>query len=577
MTTAVEYATVTSKPVPQSEPLSEEQVPNRSGGFVYEVDDWAVLDRFLILGAEGNTYYARQEEITKDSTKVLQRLIAKSPERFVDRIAEVSDLALAPRNSPAIFALALACNREAAPDERQWHADDMRFYAYKAVNVVCRTSTHLFEWLGAMKAVREIERGEHGVEKALSGRGVVKAIQRWYNAKTDEELLYQVTKYRNRHGWTHADAIRLGHLSSKPGSVRSIIYKFALGIDTDKGLSGSQIFNTDEEENIVRLGAFLWMRDDGPEVERVKRIIDSLKFTWEMIPDGYLKEKRVWEALVDHMPVMALIRHLAKLSNIGVIDQISGHDKIEKRITNPKALKRARIHPVQVLNAYQTYRSGKGFRGNLEWNPSERISDALDKAFELSFENIEPSGMRFYLGVDCSPSMMHGQVAGLAGISPREAAAAMTMATVRTEPFCYVAGFSSSGEHAWDWCCGSNGMTALGIGRASSISQAIDATQLIKWGGTDCSLPMLDALEKGLRVDVFVIYTDNETYAGRMHPAEALRRYRKRMGIDAKLVIVAFDGSKFSIADPKDRGMLDMVGFDSSGPKIISAFAKGEL
>ena len=46
------------------------------------------------------------------------------------------------------------------------------------------------------------------------------------------------------------------------------------------------------------------------------------------------------------------------------------------------------------------------------------------------------------------------------------------------------------------------------------------------YGGTDCALPMLYALERGLEVDAFVIYTDSETWAGAIHPAQALRRGR---------------------------------------------------
>ena len=34
-------------------------------------------------------------------------------------------------------------------------------------------------------------------------------------------------------------------------------------------------------------------------------------------------------------------------------------------------------------------------------------------------------------------------------------------------------------------------------------------------GGTDCAQPMLYAKRKKLAVDVFIVYTDNETWAGR--------------------------------------------------------------
>ena len=94
-------------------------------------------------------------------------------------------------------------------------------------------------------------------------------------------------------------------------------------------------------------------------------------------------------------------------------------------------------------------------------------------------------------------------------------------------------------------------------------------------GGTDCALPMLYAAEQGLEVDAFVIYTDNETWAGKIHPHQALRRYRERSGIDARLIVVAMTSTGFSIADPDDAGMLDVVGFDAAVPGLIAGFARG--
>ena len=46
-------------------------------------------------------------------------------------------------------------------------------------------------------------------------------------------------------------------------------------------------------------------------------------------------------------------------------------------------------------------------------------------------------------------------------------------------------------------------------------------------GGTDCALPMVYAKNKHLDVDVFIVYTDSETWFGKIHPTEALKQYRK--------------------------------------------------
>ena len=85
---------------------------------------------------------------------------------------------------------------------------------------------------------------------------------------------------------------------------------------------------------------------------------------------------------------------------------------------------------------------------------------------------------------------------------------------------------------------------------------------------------MLYALEKKIAVDVFTVYTDSETWAGNVHPVQALAEYRERMGIGAKLIVVGMVSNGFSIADPNDGGMMDVVGFDTTAPTVIADFAR---
>lgn len=86
---------------------------------------------------------------------------------------------------------------------------------------------------------------------------------------------------------------------------------------------------------------------------------------------------------------------------------------------------------------------------------------------------------------------------------------------------------------------------------------------------------MIYAKENNLKVDVFIVYTDCETWAGPVHPSEALKQYRVHSGIDAKLIVCAMTSNGFTLADPGDRGMLDMAGFDSAAPDIIRQFVEG--
>jgi len=99
------------------------------------------------------------------------------------------------------------------------------------------------------------------------------------------------------------------------------------------------------------------------------------------------------------------------------------------------------VHPIAVLAALRTYRDGRGTRGHHSWEPVAAVLDALDGAFYASFGNVETTGSRTLLALDVSGSMTYGSVAGVPGLTPREASAAMALVTAATEPRHQLVGF----------------------------------------------------------------------------------------------------------------------------------------
>ena len=122
-----------------------------------------------------------------------------------------------------------------------------------------------------------------------------------------------------------------------------------------------------------------------------------------------------------------------------------------------------------------------------------------------------------------------------------------------------------------------DGLTPLPLSPRQRLDDAVRTVSDLPFGGTDCALPMLYAQSLQREIDTFVIYTDSETWAGEVHPAQALRAYRHVSGIEARLVVVGMVSNGFSIADPADPEMLDVVGFDTATPQLISDFARGAL
>jgi 60 kDa SS-A/Ro ribonucleoprotein len=168
------------------------------------------------------------------------------------------------------------------------------------------------------------------------------------------------------------------------------------------------------------------------------------------------------------------------------------------------------------------------------------------------------------------------QIPGLAGITCRDAAGAMAMVTQRVEPHTMVTAFSSGGYNRNRWHCGS-GISPVAVSSRMRLDGVIQAINSMPAGGTDCSLPMRYAKDQKIEVGAFVIYTDNETWTGDIHPLQALREYRDAMGIQAKLIVVGMVSNGFTIADPDDGGSMDVVGFDNSAPAVMADFVRGDL
>jgi 60 kDa SS-A/Ro ribonucleoprotein len=219
----------------------------------------------------------------------------------------------------------------------------------------------------------------------------------------------------------------------------------------------------------------------------------------------------------------------------------------------------------------RTYAQGRGDRGGLQWEPVQPVIDALNAAFYTAFRAVEPTGRRLLLALDVSASMAAGRVAGTS-LTPREASAAMALMTAATEANTHIVGFTAAAEQG-QWSRQAE-LTKLPLSPSMRLDDAVRAVSSLPFGGTDCALPMLYALERRIPVDAFVVYTDSETWAGMIHPVQALRQYRERTGIAAKLVVVGLVSNGFSIADPNDAGMLDVVGFDTASPAVIADFIR---
>ncbi len=545
-------------PATQREALSG-QIANSAGGFSFQVEDWTRLERFLILGSEGGSYYATERKLTRDNAQCVERCIKTDGLRVVRTIVAISDAGRAPKNDPAILALALCAKT----------GDDVtRAAAYAALPKVCRIGTHLYHFVEFANAI------------GGWGRGMRTAIGAWFNNRAASDLAYQLIKYQQRDGWSSRDLLRLAHV--KPASNdHSRLYKWATTGEFD-ALEAAESDKEDKTKSsqLDQLAAYEAIKKTDSLAE-VVALVKGYNLPRECVPSKWLTTPEVWEALLPKMKLTAMIRNLANMTRAGVIAPMSaGTAHVRDTLANGEYLRKSRVHPIQVLSALMTYKQGHGARGGNTWTPVGQIVDALDAAFYASFGNVEATGKNMLLALDVSGSMHGGEIAGVPGLTPAIGAAAMAMVTAAVEPNFSVVGFTSAtsgrGGYGGKWDSGTAGITPIDVSAKRRLDDVVNMIAALPMGGTDCALPMIWAAANKVPVDTFCVYTDNETWAGRVHPTQALKDYRKVMNRpNAKSVVIGMLANEFTIADPKDPGMIDIIGFDTATPSVISTFSRG--
>lgn len=527
---------------PQTSKAAKGQKKNSAGGYSFKTSKLEGIKRFLLLGTDGSSYLSSSKMTADRATDLIKALSsdATTHRAIVDLIVEYSTEGRAVKQSPGLFALAVATT----------HGEDTsRAYAYAALPKVARTASTLFEFLS------------YRLMFGAWSMGLRKAIARWYTEKSPEQIAFQGVKYRQREGWTHRDVLRSAHPKPKNDDYDDI-FRYLSGKDGYAAALPSVVYGYEKAKTVK-----------GKELVKV---IEETRVPWEALPTEALNDKAVWKALFENksLPLGALIRQLPRLTRLGMFDPMGGGftEQVIARLTDEAELQKARIHPIGILTSLSTYESGRG-QGST-WVPNQKIAAALDEAFYKSFKYAEPSNKRFMFAIDLSASMTWNKIS--ANLDSRDIAGALALVALNTEPYTMVTGFTAGGYGVNNGGRFASGISELSINKNMRLQDVTGYISRQRAGGTDAALPMLYAAEQKLDVDTFVVVTDNETWAGRIHPHEALLRYRKAMGKpEAQMIVLATTATRFSIADPKDPNSLDIPGFDAAVPKVISEFAKG--
>lgn len=603
--------------IPQTQPIpGQNMVPNHAGGYTYKVSTFTQFRRWLILGSTASTYYIGKRELTRENIGVLEEILKAGDGRAaIDEIVRVSKGGLAVSNETALFALArcAACDvhpkrmmmpakgktytlhedhhpnlfsrledggtlvtknsnvlvregdiiRLTTPSKEEekarevLHSEDIaiRQYAFSVLGDVARTGTHILHFVSYLDQFRGW------------GHGARTAIANWYQKKREFSLAIQLIKYQERDKWRQRDILRLAHPKAATPLYNDLFHWVTKGWES-----------VGEEPHPDPVLRTIWAYETAKketEPERVAYLVQRYQLPREAIPTQFLQSVPVWEALMEQMGMEAMVRNLAKMTREGVLaaDKQS-RDTVLARLRDRTRIRNERLHPMKLLSALLTYSGGKSLAGDATWTPIGPICDALNDAFYLAFDSIEPTGKKILVIVDTSGSthysMVNNHLSGkdiskneFPGLSMHQGAAAMALLFMRGELDCEIIGVDTS-------------LHPLPIAPLNRMDVATKIIATYGGGGTSLELPLENARQRNKKYDAFICITDGETW-GHRHVTLALQAYRQTINKDAKWIHVQMAPTHVTTFDPKDPLALDVCGFDTSVPLLINSFLRGDF
>jgi len=549
-----------STPQSQAAP-GKDMVKNDAGAFAFKQSDFDRMKRFVFIGTEGGSYYADERTVTVESAQSTRKAVEARHRDTVDFLVEALNAGRVHKLDAALFTFALTC---------AVGTDDERSYAMSKIPTLLRTGTQLFKFLQFLKTLR-----------GIGGSGLQRQVSRWFTSRSVGDLENQFIKFFQREGMSFRDVLRI----ARPGVAKkgrpSFEYEDAADTIQARALVAWAVAGGDKNMLYAdisakgglgyaiarlpdRLAAMNRLHIGGTEIGTAVDLITKHKLPREAVPTEMLRDPIVWDALLPHMPMMAMVRNLGNMTKNGIIDFNShGERTVIDRLHDKERLVKSRIHPFHLLLAARTYASGRGLRGSGEWKPSNRVVEALSDAFDAVAANSEfriekPT----LLAIDTSASMNGGWGPRTStGFSPKEIAALMAYVFVRMESNVDIIGFDTAVNNY------------VPITKRTTIEQVVANAR--SGGGTNCALPFQHALRSKTNYDSVVMVTDSESWAGWRHTFQECDEYRNKVNPNCKAVEIQVAASASGTQQLPDSPLnLQAVGFDAATYNVVESFIR---
>ena len=521
--------------------LPRATVRNEAGGPAYKFEAKHALAQLAATGTFSNVFYAKAQ----DQLDQLRALINKVDDNeFLAKLAVYSRERAYMKDMPAALLVTLS-TRDTVLMHKVFDrvADNGR---------VLRTVFQM------------VRSGQFG-RKSLSS-SMQRAFQRWLNEASTSKLLSSSIG----NDPSLRDVLRMARPTPKDNARRAL-FGWLTNKEVEKWAPATA---ADLPAAVQFLNAFR-----GAETAEAQALIASdLRVRWDLLADA-AKGPIVWKAIARQMGPQALRMNLNTLLRHDVFKNANRPDNemidhVADRIADTGAIRRSRQFPYQFLAAYL----------NVADEVPHKIKAALQKAAEIACGNIPQLSGPVIIGLDTSGSMgcpvtgwqQRGRASKMRFV---DVAALFAAAILRRNPDSIVIPFDTQAYKAK-------------VDPSDSILSLSARLSKYGGGGTDCSLPLIEANQRYSKRAFagMVLVSDNESWinsgrvygygshgaTGVMTEWDKFKKAQRKNGIaDPKLVCIDI-APHGSTQAPDREDILNVGGFSDAVFHVVSNFLESD-
>ena len=478
---------------------------NEAGGKAYSLEDKAALAQYAATSCLNGTFYCSDQD---QLNKALE-LANKCDPEFVARVAIYARQKSFMKDMPAVLAAIVASKNSELLTKIFMRVIDNPKMVRNFVQVI-----------------------RSGVTGRKSfGTRPKKLIQQYLNSLTDEQLF----KADVGNSPSLQDIIKL--IRPKPANDRrSALHAYLL----DKEYKTSDLLplaRAYEDFKKTMIG-------EVPDVPF--QMLTALPLTeahWKIIA-----EDATWTQT--RMNLNTFLRH-------GVFKDPTLVTMVANRLEHEDLIKKARAFPYQLFAAYK----------NVESDMPAKIVNALQKAAEISIQNIPEFDGQTYVFTDISGSM-HSAVTGARGsatskVSCLDVAALVSAAILRKNPEAKVIPFSDN-------------VVPANLNPLDTIMTNAQKLASLPSGGTNCSAPMILLNKQKAKGDLIIYVSDNQSWMDRSyHGTATMQQWKEFKKHNPKAKLICIDVTPGSTTQAQnDDDILNIGGFNDNIFEVIKMFTQ---